>query len=170
MNQDDRIQLNGAGKKWGESKLSENNLRSEIFQRLVNNEFNCEKELTMSIISGKYKVVIIWHLGNERPYRYGEMNRLFPKISNRILTKQLRELEQDGIIQRIEYSAATLHVEYSLTDLGWTLLPVVNHIYQWGQEHMEYYVRRMHAQNGTTPPDKIIPGTVLSKEPEEAEA
>lgn len=136
-------------------------LRSETYQRLANNEFNCEKELTMSIISGKYKVVIIWHLGNERPHRYGELSRLFKRISNRMLTKQLRELEQDGIVERTIYPTVPPHVEYSLTELGFTLLPVVNHIYRWGQEHMEYYVRRLHEQNGTTPPEKIIPGVVM---------
>lgn len=114
-------------------------LRSEIERRLLNDEYNCEKELTMSIISGKYKVVIIWHLGNEGPHRYSELFRLFKEISNRILTKQLRELEQDGIIARTIYPVVPPKVEYHLTDLGETILPIVNEMWQWGKVHMEYY-------------------------------
>ncbi|MDR3338326.1 MAG: helix-turn-helix transcriptional regulator, partial [Treponema sp.] len=78
-------------------------LRSETERRLRNKEFTCEKELTMSIISGKYKIVTIWHLGHEGPLRYHELFKLFPGISNRILAKQLRDLEQDGIISRKVY-------------------------------------------------------------------
>ncbi len=114
-------------------------LRSEIERRLLNDEYNCEKELTMSIVSGKYKVVILWHLGNEGPHRYSELFRLFKEISNRILTKQLRELEQDGIIARTIYPVVPPKVEYHLTELGETILPIVNQMWQWGKEHMEYY-------------------------------
>lgn len=118
-------------------------LRAEIERRLRNNEFNCEKELTMSIISGKYKVVIIWHLGNEGPHRYGELFRLFKEISNRILTKQLRELEQDGIISRHIYPVVPPKVEYYLTDLGKTILPIVNDMWLWGKANMGYYYEKL---------------------------
>ncbi len=122
-------------------------LRAEIERRLRNNEFNCEKELTMSIISGKYKVVIIWHLGNEGPHRYGELFRLFKEISNRILTKQLRELEQDGIICRHIYPVVPPKVEYYLTDLGKTILPIVNDMWRWGKENMSYYFEKLQTRD-----------------------
>jgi DNA-binding HxlR family transcriptional regulator len=121
-------------------------LRDEIERRLINNEFNCEKELTMSIISGKYKVVIIWHLGNEGPHRYGELYKLFKDISNRILTKQLRELEQDGIISRNIYPVVPPKVEYYLTDLGKTILPIVNDMWRWGKENMQYYYEKIKSK------------------------
>ncbi len=124
-------------------------LRAEIERRLNNNEFNCEKELTMSIISGKYKIVIIWHLGNEGPHRYGELFRLFKEISNRILTKQLRELEQDGIISRHIYPVVPPKVEYYLTDLGKTILPIVNDMWRWGKENMAYYYEKLQARDNT---------------------
>ena len=140
-------------------------LRDDLRKKLANGEFHCEKELTMSIISGKYKVVILWHLGHDGPMRYGEIHRLFREISNRILTKQLRELEQDSIVERTilpcDPPGVASGVEYSLTELGFTLLPVVNHIYRWGQENMAFYVRRLHEQNGTEPPEHIVPGTVM---------
>ena len=114
-------------------------LRREIEQRMRNHDFFCEKELTMVVISGKYKVVIIWHLGHEGPLRYGQIFKLFPGISDRILTKQLRELEQDGIVGRKVYPVVPPKVEYHLTDLGNTILPVVDAMWQWGKENMKYY-------------------------------
>lgn len=126
-------------------------LRSEIERRLLNNEFNCEKELTMSIISGKYKIVIIWHLGNEGPHRYSELFRLFKDISNRILTKQLRELEQDGIISRKIYPVVPPKVEYHLTELGESILPIVNDMWRWGKEHMEYYREKLKNKDSNSP-------------------
>jgi DNA-binding HxlR family transcriptional regulator len=122
-------------------------LRSEIERKFKNQEFTCEKELTMSIISGKYKVVIIWHLGNEGPHRFGELFRLFHGISNRILTKQLRDLEQDGIIARHIYPVVPPKVEYYLTERGETLLPIVDEIYRWGKENMQYYYERFLSNN-----------------------
>jgi DNA-binding HxlR family transcriptional regulator len=121
-------------------------LRAEIERKFRNHEFTCEKELTMSIISGKYKVVIIWHLGNEGPLRFGELFKLFTGISNRILTKQLRELEQDGIISRSIYPVVPPRVEYYLTDLGKTLLSIVNEIYRWGKENMRYYYEKIQTR------------------------
>jgi DNA-binding HxlR family transcriptional regulator len=124
-----------------------NQLRIEIERKFRNHEFTCEKELTMSIISGKYKVVIIWHLGNEGPYRFGELFKLFPGISNRILTKQLRDLEQDEIISRTIYPVVPPKVEYCLTERGKTLLPIVNDIYRWGKENMQYYYEKAQAKD-----------------------
>jgi DNA-binding HxlR family transcriptional regulator len=110
----------------------------------------------MSIISGKYKVVIIWHLGNEGPYRYGGLFRLFQSISNRILTKQLRDLELDGIISRRVYPVVPPKVEYFLTELGRSLLPIVNAIYEWGKTNMRYYYERFLARE-TAPARKTDP-------------
>jgi len=118
-------------------------LRREIEQRIRNHDFFCEKELTMAVISGKYKVVIIWHLGHEGPLRYGEIYKLFPGISDRILTKQLRELEQDGIVGREVFPVVPPKVEYHLTELGSTLLPIVDEIWRWGKENMKYYHEKL---------------------------
>jgi DNA-binding HxlR family transcriptional regulator len=114
-------------------------LRQDLQKRLLNGEFNCEKELTLSILSGKWKIVILWHLGHEGAHRYGELFRLFKNISNRILTKQLRELEQDGIIYRNIYPEIPPKVEYLLTDLGKTLIPIVDAMFDWGKANMQYY-------------------------------
>ncbi len=123
-----------------ESAMAETtHLREYLRQRLLNGEFNCEKELTLSILSGKWKIVILWHLGHEGPHRFGELFRLFKNISNRILTKQLRELEQDNIITRIEYDENPPHVEYLMSERGRTLLPIVDMMFDWGRENMKHY-------------------------------
>ncbi|AVK82640.1 transcriptional regulator [Lysinibacillus sp. B2A1] len=111
-------------------------LREEIKERIVNNDYYCEKELTLSIISGKWKVVILWHLGVEGPHRFSELQRLFSKISHKILTNQLRELMEDGIVHREVFPEVPPKVEYSMTDLGMTLLPIVEMMYEWGKKRI----------------------------------
>ena len=74
------------------------NIRKDIQDKIQNGNFNCEKELTLSIISGKWKVVILWHLGVEGPHRFSELQRLFPSISHKVLSNQLKELMEDGIV------------------------------------------------------------------------
>ncbi|MGA2493594.1 MAG: helix-turn-helix domain-containing protein [Roseiarcus sp.] len=117
-------------------------LRRDLAAKISAGELHCEKELTMSIISGKYKVVVIWHLGHERPMRYAELHRLFKEISDRILTKQLSELEQDGVVARTVYAGSRPKVEYRLTDLGMSLVPIVDAIYAWGCQHLDFYLER----------------------------
>lgn len=120
------------------------NLREDLKSKFRKGEFNCEKELTLSIISGKWKVVIIYHLGHEGAYRYGALKRLFlGNISNQILAKQLRELEQDGIVERTVYPETPPRVEYNLTTRGYTLVPIIDSLYEWGKTNMDYYIERL---------------------------
>jgi DNA-binding HxlR family transcriptional regulator len=112
-------------------------LRKEVKEKLVNGDFHCEKELTLSIISGKWKVVILWHLGVQGPHRFSELQKLFPKISHKTLANQLRELMEDGIIHREVYPEMPPKVVYSMTDLGMTLLPIVEMMYEWGKNRIE---------------------------------
>lgn len=130
-------------------------LREDLKKRLLNGEFNCEKELTLSIISGKWKIVILWHLGHEGPHRFGELFRLFKNISNRILTKQLRELEQDGMIERRIYDENLPHVEYLMTAHGMTILPIVDAMFDWGRANMTYYVDLAQKTHEQKPSHKI---------------
>ncbi|TQR17766.1 winged helix-turn-helix transcriptional regulator [Psychrobacillus soli] len=112
-------------------------LREEIKERIIKQDYHCEKELTLSIISGKWKVVILWHLGVEGPHRFSELQRLFPKISHKILTNQLRELMEDGIVHREVFPEIPPKVEYSMTELGMTLLPIVEMMYEWGKKRID---------------------------------
>jgi DNA-binding HxlR family transcriptional regulator len=128
-------------------------LRGDLGEKIQTGELHCEKELTMSIISGKYKVVILWHLGHDGALRYMELRKLFKDISDRILTKQLREMEQDYVISRAVRSESRLKVEYSLSNIGLSLLPIVDSIYEWGRGHLAFYVEKEKSRRG---PHKIL--------------
>ncbi|MFJ5624960.1 winged helix-turn-helix transcriptional regulator [Peribacillus loiseleuriae] len=100
--------------------------------------FNCEKELTLSIIGGKWKMLIMWHLGKEGTKRFGELKSLIPAITQRMLVSQLRELEEDLIVSRKVYPVVPPKVEYSLTDRGHTLIPILESMYVWGKDYTEF--------------------------------
>ncbi len=95
---------------------------------------SCAVELTLEIIGGKWKAVILWHL-KEKVLRFGELKKLIPNITQKVLTQQLRELEADGLIHREIYAEVPLRVEYSMTEHGKTLRPILNSMCKWGREH-----------------------------------
>ncbi|MFI3202317.1 MAG: helix-turn-helix domain-containing protein [Eubacteriales bacterium] len=97
--------------------------------------FNCNMELTLDIIGGKWKPIIIYHIGNSPKMRYGELKRVIPNISERVLSRELRELEKKGIIVREEFREKILRVEYSLTDIGNEVVPLLNELTQWGNKY-----------------------------------
>lgn len=111
-------------------------IRKEIKEKVKNGDFTCSKELTLSMFSGKWKVVILWHLGVEGPHRFSELQRLFPKITHKMLTSQLKELMEDGIVHREVYPEVPPRVEYSMTELGMTLLPIIQMMYDWGEKRI----------------------------------
>jgi len=115
-------------------------LRTEIKKKMKNGEFNCEKEFTLSLISGKWKITIIYYLGTDGTLRFSEIKRLFPKITHKVLTAQIRELEEDGIVHREVFPEVPPKVEYSLTDLGRSLMPIILMMYDWGKENIKSFV------------------------------
>ncbi|MDQ0429200.1 DNA-binding HxlR family transcriptional regulator [Planomicrobium stackebrandtii] len=114
-------------------------LRSEIKREIECGEFNCEKELTLSIISGKWKIIIIYYLETEGVLRFSEIKRLLPKITHKVLTTQIRELEEDGIVHRKVFPEVPSRVEYSLTDLGESLIPIVLLMDEWGKKNIKHF-------------------------------
>lgn len=114
-------------------------LRSEIKREIERGEFNCEKELTLSIISGKWKIIIIYYLETEGVLRFSEIKRLLPKITHKVLTTQIRELEEDGIIHRKVFAEVPPKVEYSLTKLGESLIPIVLMMDEWGKKNIQHF-------------------------------
>ncbi|WP_449622419.1 winged helix-turn-helix transcriptional regulator [Robertmurraya sp. Marseille-Q9965] len=117
-------------------------LRKEVKKKIRNGEFNCEKEFTLSLINGKWKITIIYYLGTNGKLRFSEIKKLFPKISHKVLTAQIRELEADGIVSRRVYPEVPPRVEYSLTELGESLMPIVLMMYEWGKKNINSFVRR----------------------------
>jgi len=98
--------------------------------------YSCPVEATVDIIGGKWKSVILFHLLPGKK-RFGELQRLLPGVTQRMLTLQLRELEEDGIIYRHVYREVPPKVEYSLTDFGKSLQPILIQMRDWGQEYMQ---------------------------------
>ena len=96
----------------------------------------CPIEATLGVIGGKWKVVILYWL-KERTLRFGELKRKIPKVSERVLTEQLRELERDGIVRREVYPEVPPRVEYSMTEYGLTLRPIAEMMAAWGLNHQE---------------------------------
>ncbi|MFX3625618.1 MAG: winged helix-turn-helix transcriptional regulator [Ectobacillus sp.] len=105
--------------------------------RMREKTFNCEKELTLSVIGSKWKMLILWHLGKEGTKRFGELKALIPGITQRMLVNQLRELEEDLIVERKVYPVVPPKVEYSLTEQGKTLMPILDSMYDWGKSYIE---------------------------------
>lgn len=95
----------------------------------------CPVAFTSRILGGKWKARIVWALVREEPKRFSDIRRACPPISDRILTKELRELEQCGLISRVEYPVIPPKTEYSLTPLGQTLRPVMAAMADWGVKH-----------------------------------
>jgi len=95
----------------------------------------CPVAFTSRTLGGKWKARIVWALIRSEPLRFSAVRRACPPISDRILTKELRELEEWGLISRHAYPVIPPKVEYSLTALGNTLRPVMAAMAEWGVEH-----------------------------------
>jgi DNA-binding HxlR family transcriptional regulator len=98
-------------------------------------KYHCPVEAAIDIIGGKWKPLILWTL-RDGTLRFSQIEDELYGITQKMLTKQLRELEQDGIVSRKVYAQVPPKVEYSLTDSGRTLMPVLDLLCAWGSEHM----------------------------------
>ena len=94
----------------------------------------CPVEATLELIGGKWKGIVLFYLLEKR-LRYSELHSTIGCVSERMLTKQLRELESSGLVQRFVYAEVPPRVEYDLTDIGRTLAPVISTLKQWGESH-----------------------------------
>jgi len=103
-------------------------------------KYNNPVELSLDVIGGKWKIPILWRL-KDRSKRYGELQRSLPKVTHKMLTQQLRELELDEIISRKVYSEVPPKVEYNLTLLGKTVIPVIDLLREWGEEYRSVFTK-----------------------------
>lgn len=115
---------------------------------LIHNRVHfCPVETCLELLSGKWKPRILWKLHQNGIVRFGELKRGLPEITAKMLTQQLRELEQDGLVTRRVYAEVPPKVEYSLSPFGETLKPILENIARWGTENHEEIVRIL-AQQG----------------------
>jgi len=99
--------------------------------------YGCHLEVTLDLIGGKWKSLILWHLAQKEVMRFGALTKIHPLLTQKMLTQQLRELETDGLIVRHVYAQVPPKVEYSLTPQGQGLRPVLDTMVHWGQEYVE---------------------------------
>lgn len=93
----------------------------------------CPVSATLDLIGGKYKALILWHL-TEKIIRFSQLRKLVPDATPKMLTQQLRELEDDGLLIRTVYPVVPPKVEYSLTDKGTSLRPILDAMFEWGSK------------------------------------
>lgn len=101
--------------------------------------FHCNTELAIDIIGGKWKPLIIYHLYNNPTLRFGEFKRLIPSVNERVLSRSLKELERDLILHREDFHENPPKVEYSLTEEGKKLSPIIAQLGDWGKEYNRVY-------------------------------
>lgn len=102
-----------------------------MYEKKIPFDIDCSIKITMEVINGKWKCCILRHL-SQQPMRPSEINRKFTDASPRVITQQLKELEFHGMITKKIYAEIPLHSEYSITDKGRTLLPLIEKISEWG--------------------------------------
>jgi DNA-binding HxlR family transcriptional regulator len=100
--------------------------------------YRCFFELTLKVIGGKWKPVILYQLAREGILRFSDLRRQIPEVNERMLSRQLRELEHDGLVHREVYQQVPPKVEYSLTKLGCSLIPILLSLREWGVAYEAY--------------------------------
>ena len=118
-------------------------------------EFRCYFQLATMIIGGKWKPKVLFHLAQNEVVRFGALRRGVYGISEKMLIQSLKELERDGLVRRKVYRQVPPKVEYSLTDMGQSFIPILNAMYDWGKSYASFLI----AKDSKTP--DFNPGTVL---------
>ena len=108
------------------------------YPRRRNPVSGCPLTAALAAIGGKWKLIIVYWLA-ESPKHFAALRQLMPDISQKVLTQQLRELANDDVVQRQPQGALPAPVEYSLTDYGRTLLPLLESVRGWGNAHLEHF-------------------------------
>jgi DNA-binding HxlR family transcriptional regulator len=101
----------------------------------MKDHFGCPVQATSNVVAGKWKVLIVWHVGY-RSLRNSDLMRLLPGVSQKVLTAQLRELERDGVVRKVNARTASPRVDYYLTEAGQELLTVMKAMCAWATEHL----------------------------------
>lgn len=118
------------------TKLKEEIMPEDRSNKVSCNNYRCEIELTLEVIGGKWKALILWELGNHGVIRFNEFQRYITEISQKMLTQQLRYLEKNKLITRKIYPVVPPMVEYSLTELGKKLIPILKEMDVWGKDYI----------------------------------
>jgi len=118
--------------------MDENQPRPCKIKEIAGKRYRCYFELTLAVIGGKWKPIILYHLSLAQAVRFGELRRGMRDVTERMLTRQLRELEADGLVHREVYREVPPRVEYSLTQMGRSLIPLLLQMRTWGVDYEKF--------------------------------
>lgn len=106
-------------------------------QKKRQKDFICSIGFAMTVIGSKWRAIILWHILKAQTIRYGELKKIIPNISHKILSQELKRLEMDSLIERIAYATIPPKVEYIPTDRGKSLENILTELCLWGKKYME---------------------------------
>ncbi|RXI47740.1 transcriptional regulator [Clostridium tetani] len=119
-------------------KLSHNLWRGLLVKKVTKDVYVCGVELTTDILGGKWRIMILWYL-RKKSLRFGQLKRSLKGISEKVLSQELKQLTELGLIDKKVYYQKPLKVEYSLTNYGRTFLPTLYSIFEWGAHYAEIF-------------------------------
>ncbi|MBI4784162.1 MAG: helix-turn-helix transcriptional regulator [Oscillatoriophycideae cyanobacterium NC_groundwater_1537_Pr4_S-0.65um_50_18] len=126
--------------------------------RELNCRYGCSVEATLDVIGGRWKGVILFHLASGTK-RFNQLQRLVQGCTQRMLTLQLRELEQDGVVLRTVYAQVPPKVEYSLTEFGRSLEPILLLMRDWGDRYIQLLSEQSPEQSPEPLPEMLLAGS-----------
>lgn len=112
------------------------------YQKKLPVDLDCPLRLTMSLIESKWKSCILDEIRSGKPFRPCEIHRLFPEASPRVLDIQLKELVEDGLVARKVLPEIPPHSEYTITEIGMSLIPIIDAMLKWGIDHMSIFEKK----------------------------
>ena len=112
-----------------------------MYERKIPVDLDCPLRLTISLIDSKWKSCILDEL-RHRPMRPSELHKTFPEATPRVLDLQLKELVEDGLVGKTIYPELPLRSEYFITELGSTLIPIIDAMIEWGERNREVFLRK----------------------------
>lgn len=118
-------------------KMDNDNINEFPNKRKRQKDFNCSLGFAMTVIGSKWRAIILWHILKSNPIRYGQLKKSIPNISHKVLSQELKNLENDSLINRISYATIPPKVEYLPTDRGKTLEYILSELCLWGKEYMD---------------------------------
>ncbi len=118
--------------------MDENQPQPCKIKEISGKRYRCYFELTLAVIGGKWKPIILYHLSLAEAVRFGELRRGMADVTERMLTRQLRDLEADGLVHREVYREVPPRVEYSLTEMGRSLIPLLLQMRAWGVDYEKF--------------------------------
>ncbi|ELP58424.1 HxlR family transcriptional regulator [Clostridium pasteurianum DSM 525 = ATCC 6013] len=123
------------------------NMPKDRLNKISCSNYKSEVEVTLEVLSGKWKALILLNLSEHKVIRFNEFKRLIPEITQKMLSQQLRDLNDNGLVNKTIYSQVPPMVEYSLTKIGLDLIPILKSMDKWGKRFVNNFMNLHNASN-----------------------